>query len=340
MGFGVLGINHLLAPVALRGAIAEIANRRLHHDRSIHGDQSLILLSTCNRIEIYFSSPTLSWTHSYLLEILKRECPLPFDQLLYTFFGKACLRHLMRVTSGLDSALMGETEIQGQVKRAYLESSEIRQLPFELHFLFQKSLHVGKKIRNRHLKRGAEASLESGVEIILEKHLKPGTPLLLVGASETNHRIALHLRKRGKYPFSLSNRTASKGDQLAMSLGCPFIPWKAWQEAQGIVFATSSPTTLLDPEDTFLFDGKKRLLIDLGVPQNVDPRLRANPGVTLFDIDEIQKAARNGTGRKERSNIELEISQETELLFDQFIKRKKLAELSLASPDRILQKLI
>lgn len=318
MSFGVLGINHHLAGVTLRSSLAEIAGR-FFASKPL---ESFILLSTCNRMEIYFSSPVLSATHAFLIEMFKKECSLPFDQLLYTFFGKACLHHLIRVTAGLDSALFGETEIQGQVKRAYLEGCQKQEIPPDLHFLFQKSLQTGKKMRSQYLLQGAETSLERGVEVILESHVNKQTPVLFVGASETNHRIALHLAKSRQFTFSFTNRTKSRGQDLASSLGCSYTPWKEWNTFEAMVFATSSPMPILDQEDTFLKDGKKRVLIDLGVPQNVDPRL--GKLLTLYDIDAVQKTAKQNGTKKMNLSLEEVVAMHAESLFQSLQNKRSL----------------
>lgn len=147
MRVGVLGINHKLAGLELRELLAKICYRRLHPGQSTHGEHSFVLLSTCNRTEVYFSSANLAETHSYLLSILRNDVNEDFDQKLYSYFGQDCLLHLCRVTAGLDSAIIAETEIQGQVKSAYELAQEFHVLPFELHYLFQKSLGIAKKVR-------------------------------------------------------------------------------------------------------------------------------------------------------------------------------------------------
>ena len=115
----MLGINHKLADLKLRELLAKASQRRFGAGISTHGSHHFILLSTCNRTEIYFCSDDLAATHTYLLSILRNEVDEEFDQKLYSYFGRDCFHHLARVTAGLDSAIVAETEIQGQVKKAY-----------------------------------------------------------------------------------------------------------------------------------------------------------------------------------------------------------------------------
>src|SRR5262249_51645888 len=124
MRIGVVGINHKLADLKLRETLAKACQRRFGPGQSTHGSHTFILLSTCNRTEVYFSSEDLAQSHSYFLSILNQEVDEDFDQKLYSYFGKDCFLHLSRVTSGLDSAIVAETEIQGQVKSAYENANE------------------------------------------------------------------------------------------------------------------------------------------------------------------------------------------------------------------------
>ncbi|MFQ5677494.1 MAG: hypothetical protein ACE5G1_16515 [bacterium] len=150
MRVGVIGINHKLADLKLRECFAKICHQRFRSCRFTCTEHSFVLLNTCNRTEVYFSSEILAETHSYILNILRRDLhdiEEKFDQKLYSYFGHDCFYHLARVTSGLDSAIAAETEIQGQVKTAYEKVLEYFQLPREMHYLFQKSLKIGKRIR-------------------------------------------------------------------------------------------------------------------------------------------------------------------------------------------------
>lgn len=135
---GVIGLNHKTAHLALRETFARAA-LRLQNEMGLFFPHATIVLSTCNRTEIYFSSPDLSECHSELLSFLRSEhLDEPFEHRLYSYFGIDCLSHLCLVASGLDSAIVAETEIQRQVKMSYLRSSERAQLPSSLHFLFKK----------------------------------------------------------------------------------------------------------------------------------------------------------------------------------------------------------
>ena len=152
---GVIGINFKTADLSLREAIARGAET-LSGEKALFFSHPTILLSTCNRTEIYFSADDLAEAHSDLLALLRTVIPEPFEPRLYSYFGIDCFAHLCRVAAGLDSAILAETEIQRQVKAAYLRSSNLVSLPGSIHYMFQKALKVGKAVRRElELERGA-----------------------------------------------------------------------------------------------------------------------------------------------------------------------------------------
>ena len=121
MRVGVVGINHKLADLQLREMLAKACQKQFHPSNLFHGKHAFCLLSTCNRTEVYFSSEDLADTHSYLLNVLRSEVRVPFEHKLYSYFGYDCLSQAVRVTAGLDSAIIGETEIHVRFhRRAHL----------------------------------------------------------------------------------------------------------------------------------------------------------------------------------------------------------------------------
>lgn len=312
MRVGVLGINHKLANLELRELLAKTCQKRLSPFHSIQ-EHSFILLSTCNRTEIYFSSEDLASTHSYLLNILRDDvnddC---FDQKLYSYFGQDCLYHLSRVTAGLDSAIVAETEIQGQVKTAYEIAQEYNKLPFEMHYLFQKSLGIAKKVRNflptkPGLPNIEHAIYQTGQYLFDEIHQ---TKVLFIGASTINEKILSHLRSKQMANISLCNRTEEKGLRLADKHSIPFIPWKnlhTWQKFDWIILGTKSSDFLINNHDLSENAHTKKLIIDLCVPRNADPALAKHPLITLLNIDQINRRLKI---RRQQLLNSLEVAEE------------------------------
>jgi glutamyl-tRNA reductase len=294
MRVGVLGINHKLASLHLREVLAKICQRRLNPAQSTHGEHSFVLLSTCNRTEVYFSSDDLTETHSYLLSILRHDVYDDFDQKLYSYFGQDCLQHLCRVAAGLDSAIVAETEIQGQVKNAYECAHQHNNLPFELHYLFQKSLGIAKKVRSvLPVKSGlpdiSQAIFQTGKYLFRSS---PDPKILFVGASEINEKIIEFLKNKKISCIDLCNRSLNAGKHLAEKHGIKCIEWNKlqnWHSYDWIIFGTKSTEFLITENSLTNLQLNHKLVIDLSVPRNVDPKIAQNSKITLLNIDQINR---------------------------------------------------
>lgn len=294
MRIGVVGINHKLADLKLREQLAKACQKWFSALNVVHEDHYFVLLSTCNRTEVYFCSKDLVATHTYLLRVLRSEVDQEFDHKLYSYFGIDCFSHLTRVTLGLDSAIIAETEIQGQVKLAYEAIAASRSLPKDLHFLFQKALGIAKKIRSQlQLGRGMpnleHAILQTG------KHLfqKPEQArLLFVGTSDINQKILCFLKLKNFQNITLCNRTGDRSNALAKQHGVEYLPWEmlgSWHRFDWIIFGTKSPEYLISPQNIHGQEISQKLIMDLCVPRNVDPLLGRQERITLLNIDQINR---------------------------------------------------
>ncbi len=291
MRVGVIGLNHKLADLSLRESLAKACQERFSHGSYWHDDHTFLLLSTCNRTEIYFSSDDLAGTHSFLLDLLKQLIPCDFDQKLYSYFSYNCFLHLCRVAAGLDSAIIAETEIQGQVKDAYEKTSRRKRLPKEIHFLFQKALKVGKLIRTQFIFERGMPDMEHAIFDISLRYIQQPlkSQILFVGASAINGKVIRYLKARHCEHLTLCNRTRDKGERMADHLDIAFLPWEnleKWPEYDWIVLGTKAKEPLIT-----LLPGlkSKKLIMDLSVPRNADPILRQDPNIALYDIDQIHQ---------------------------------------------------
>lgn len=294
MHIGVVGINHKLADLKLREMLAKICQRRFGPSESTPSGHNFILLSTCNRTEVYFCSNDLAASHSYLLGILRHDVQEEFDQKLYSYFGKDCFLHLCRVTAGLDSAVVAETEIQGQVKNAYEAALEYRHLPPELHYLFQKSLSIAKKIRTALPSKPGLPDVEHAIYCTGQhffNHSKQAK-ILFVGASDINEKILAYLKIKNLENISLCNRSPEAASSLCSKYQINCTQWNeihSWHHYDWIIFGTKAPERLLSLENLPLTPCSPKLVIDLSVPRNVDPSLGKNPHITLLNIDQINR---------------------------------------------------
>lgn len=282
---GVLGVSFKTADLLLREGIAKGA-QSLAGERSRFFHHPTVLLSTCNRTEIYFSASDLGAAHIDLLSQLRRHIPFAFEPYLYSYFGIDCFAHLSKVTAGLDSALQFETEIQHQVKMSYARASHILPLPAELHYLFQKSLHVAKWLRNCD-RKSPTPSLFGTLWRLAEKVLGDLTRrrILLIGYSEIHRGFASYLKSKGISPTfctrsSLTLHTARVRGREELA---------RWHEYDLVSCASAS--------NDFLIQGSGRpgqLLFDLSVPRNIDPAV-VQGGAYLYNIDQLARESESFT---------------------------------------------
>ncbi len=295
MRVGVIGVNHKLADLKLRESFAKACQKRFSPTGYANPDHPLVLLSTCNRAEVYFSSDILADSHCYLLNILREELQDisdTFDQKLYSYFGLDCFQHLAQVAAGLDSAIVAETEIQGQVKSAYEGSAGVVSLPQDLHFLFQKALKISKDVRSKlSLGRGMpdleHAVLNTGLNFFGEPE---NAKILFVGASDINEKIIAFLKYKNINDITVCNRSTSRSMLLAKKFQIKNLCWDQfshWSGYDWIIFGTKATDYLIKKKNLPKIMLGHKLIIDLCVPRNVEPKVGADPRVTLLNIDQI-----------------------------------------------------
>jgi len=280
---GVLGINFKTAPLPLREAIAR-GTESLNGESAIFFPHPTVLLSTCNRTEIYFSADDLAEAHSDLLAYLRGQIKEDFEHRLYSYFGIDCFVHLCRVTAGLDSAIFAETEIQRQVKVAYARAGKRGCLPKCLHYGFQKALKVGKLVRSAFTADRNDPTLYGTLWQMAEWQNKR---ILLVGNSEINRGFLSFLMHKGIRGISLCTRNPSVVRLEEVHVYDRTI-LKRWPEYDIVVCASKAEGYLIEGEGT-------SLIFDLSVPRNVDPQVR---GATLYNIDQLIEQ------RKTRESLE------------------------------------
>lgn len=311
MRVGVIGINHKLADLEEREALAKLCRQKFGVKCCLHEAVAYVLLSTCNRTEIYFSdehsSKELSEIHTYLLTILKKGSKEPVDHKLYSYFGSECFRHLVEVTAGFDSAVKAETEIQGQVKEAYLYAARERRLSPSLHYLFQKSLKIGKDVRHLFkIGRGLPTFEQTIFKTGAEQFFTPqNASILIVGASRINEKITSFLQKKACSHITLCNRCPINGTKFSAKFNLRWLPWEnlhEWENYDWIILGTKASDYLLRYEENKRSSDKKKLVLDLGMPRNADPRIAFDPHVKLRHIDQL-----NATVMQEQSHVDLSL---------------------------------
>ncbi|HAB98436.1 MAG TPA: hypothetical protein DCE71_01275 [Parachlamydiales bacterium] len=265
---GVLGINFKTADLALREEIARGASS-LSGEKGIFFRCPTVILSTCNRTEIYFGGDDLASIHSDLLAWLRSLIQESFEHRLYSYFGVDCFTHLCRVASGLDSAIVAETEIQRQVKVAYLQTARYLSLPSGLHYIFQKALKIGKDVRNRFSLQKGSFSLFHAIWRLSSEFFQGNLPqnVLFVGYSELNRLLIPNFLRKGVREIALCTKNPSS-IQWPYSSVVGREVLSSWYAFELVVCASKAEKYLIEGPGV-----PGCLVFDLSVPRNVDPHV-------------------------------------------------------------------
>lgn len=287
--FNLVGLSHHTASLDLRSSLA-LSNDTLPAFLSRLGTEA-VALSTCNRTEIYFVGNHLD----AVLEAWGRVAGLPpkdFDPHLYHRKGSDCARHLFRVASGLESAVIGENEIMAQVKDAWHLSRKAGVAGNAIASLFEKALVAAKRVRREtHLSRHVLSVASLAVKLA-ERHAgKLGeNKVLLIGAGNTASRVAKELAQRGAVHVTVINRTPSHAKQVAECCGATTVPLTELrmqlQEAD-LVFSAVSVDQPLITEDLLPDRERPLVIVDLGVPRTCEEAVGNLPNVTLIATDDL-----------------------------------------------------
>lgn len=296
------GINHHFAPVDVRErfSVPQHEMQKILQDiRDIDGLSEAVVVSTCNRVEFYTAGICPERSLVGLRNILNERSGL--EAPLYHHDTPSSVRHLFRVASGLDSMVLGETEILGQVKQAYAAATDCGATSRLLNRLFQSAFRVAKSVRSEtSITRGATSVGSVAVDLAgkifgdLSNHR-----VMILGAGETSERTARSLVSRGVKTVIVSNRTFDRAAELAAEIGGMAIHFDHWHrefdDVDILISSTSAPHYLLDRkkiEPMVRQRGDRPLfLIDLAVPRDIDPDVNSLDGVFLYDIDSLQDIA-------------------------------------------------
>jgi len=303
-----IGASHKTAPLALRERIAltDHAAEPLLHELTAHpAIGEAVALSTCNRTELYLLVTDPVEAESGVLALLARRAGIRPTELLdgiYSLRNCDAARHLYRVASGLESMIVGEAEVQGQVKRAYEAALAARTTGPMTNKLFRAALATGKRVRTETAISVGRASVASVAVDAAQDALGDLTArhVLLIGAGETAELTARALHDHGVTTMFIANRRRDRAIALAQQFGGDSGSFDALPgeltRADIVISSTSSPHALLGAEElaTVVDErlGRPLLLIDLAVPRDIDPACGELPGVTVVDIDGLQAQVR------------------------------------------------
>jgi len=310
-----LGISHKTAPVEVRERLALPESGRAEFARELRGSadvHEVVAVSTCNRTELYLVVDDPVEAESALLAMLARQAgirPTALASAIYSHRNCDAARHLYRVVAGLDSMILGEAEIQGQVKRAYEAALEMETVGPLTNRLFRAALATGKRVRTETAIGERQLSLPAVAVALARERVGDlhGREVVIVGTGETSELAARALADSGAHARFVATRRRDRALSLARryhgsSVSFDELP-EALTTADIVVAATASPHLLLEVRELETVmaarDGRALMLIDLAVPRDIDAACAGLDGVALYDIDDLQAAAdRNRRGRQ------------------------------------------
>jgi len=312
----VVGLNHNTAPIAIRECLAFSEDKLEEALSKVHTLSSVkenMIVSTCNRVEVYAATRETEKAIHDLKDFLSHYHGLPlkeFDKSLYARVGEEAVKHIFRVASSLDSMVVGEPQILGQIKEAYDRAQQSKTSGLILHRLLHRAFHVAKRVRTE-TKIAISAVSVSSVAVELAKKIF-GTlekkTVLLMGAGEMCELAARHLVSEGAEKILVTNRTDDRAVALAQQFKGDAIPFE--EMGQGlrktdiVISATNSPPYLIghDQVTKVMKDRKQRpiFFIDIADPRDIEPKVGDIENVYLYNIDDLQKVAHENIKDREK----------------------------------------
>jgi glutamyl-tRNA reductase len=326
----LLGVSHQTAPIEVReqldfssrdvGAAVEAVATR-------YSAGEAVVLSTCNRSEIYVASDDPDRARQGLIEFLVSYHGLPaaaFESHVFVRTDEDVSRHLFRVAAGLDSLVVGEPQILGQVKDAFQVAATRQCVGPVLTRLFHTSFGVGKRVRSETaLGEGAVSVGFTAVALARKIFGKlEGRRVLVVGAGEISTLTAQHLRAQGVGDIVITSRTAAHAEALAIDVDGRAVPWAelrtALQTADIVITATGSPRPILTRADVETVSSRRRgeplFFIDIAVPRDVEASVGEMEQVFLYNVDDLQAIVQENLSRRSSEIVKAEaiVTQEVE----------------------------
>lgn len=359
MTLTALGINHKTAPVALREKVAFTPDSlvsALASLKQINGIDESVIVSTCNRTEVYVKGADEA---ALLLKWLAEFHGVSEQDIVdnsYLYQQEDAVRHVMRVASGLDSLILGEPQILGQIKQAFNDAKHSGTVGSEFERLFQHTFSVAKKVRSE-TEIGANAVSVAFAAVQLAKHIFSALPkrsVLLVGAGETIELVAQHLKEQGVERIAVANRTVARAEKLAENLGAEVLTLSQLpdhlHQFDIVISSTASQLPLIGKGMVERALKQRRnkpmFMVDLAVPRDIEPQVNELGDAYLYTVDDLQHIVEQNLASRELAAQEAEkIISEQALVFLNWKRSQKSIDLvrqyrqkSMASRDELVAK--
>ncbi|MFM9413208.1 glutamyl-tRNA reductase [Peptococcus simiae] len=326
MSIIVIGLNHKSAPVEVRERVSLSRPQIIKYSPVVRDIPSLsgcAILSTCNRTEIYCNTDNIDQAIQDIMDLVAQRSGFNIEELrqyIYIFQDEEAVKHLFTVSAGLDSLVLGECQIQGQVQDAYDIALQEHLSDSIINTLFMNALTVGKRVRTEtQVDRQAVSISSAAVEMAKAFFgALEGKKVLVLGAGETSELTSRHLVSNGISSIMVANRTFERAQWLAEEIGGQAVRLDHLQSflptADLIISSTASPKYFIEAKDLAPhIEGRQDplLVIDIAVPRDIDPAVGDLPAVTLYDIDDLQTAVnRNKAYRAKEAIAARDIVQE------------------------------
>ena len=327
MRFQLIGVNHKTAPVEIRERLAipesrlpDACQKLISHPAISEG----MIVSTCNRVEFLANMKNGAGDLRHFLSEYFQVDSAQFEQHLYEFREAEAVRHVFRVASSLDSMVVGEPQILGQVKEAYATARAVGAVRAQLDQLLTRAFAVAKRVRNETAVGSSSVSVASVAVELAEKIFGnlSGKCVYLVGAGKMSELAARHLLAHGASSIFVANRTYDRAIRLAQKFEGQAIEfsrlYETCERADIVITSTGSPNFIFRREhgEKFLAQRKNRpmFFIDIAVPRDVDPALNKLDGIFVYDIDDLQQAVASHVAdrKKEAEKAEAIVNTEVE----------------------------
>ncbi|MBV9074440.1 MAG: glutamyl-tRNA reductase [Acidobacteria bacterium] len=325
MNLQLTGVNHKTAPIEVRERLAipewrlEEATRKLLEYTDV---RECVVFSTCNRVEFVLASENHVDLNGFLREYLMTD-PSDLRGHLYEYGGDDVVRHVFRVAASLDSMIVGEPQILGQVKHAYHIGKAVGSVQTNLDALLTRALAVAKRVRTE-TAVGSSAVSVASVAVELAKKIfgsLQGRNVYLVGAGKMSELAARHLRSHGAGAILVSNRTYGRAQQVAERIGGSAIQFERLYEtadrADIVITSTGAPHAIFRREHGERFMQRRRnrpmFFIDIAVPRDVDSAMSHVEGIFVYDIDDLQQVVEANVADRGREAERAELLVEEEV---------------------------
>jgi glutamyl-tRNA reductase len=342
MRLSICGVSHRTAPVEVRErlAVAESALPELLRDfQRREGLKESLILSTCNRVEFAMTLDSEQSASQHVAELLRSRLDVPWESVSRYFYdleGADALRHLFRVASSLDSMVIGEPQILGQLKSAWMMARAAGAVDGMLDQVVTNAFRVAKRIRSEtdigeNPVSVSYAAVELAREIFGDLN---SVNVLLVGAGKMSLLAARHLKRNGAAKIFVCNRTRERAVELAAEVGGEVVEFDSWRSQVAgidvIITSTAASGYLITRNDALQMRQGRRsrplFFIDIAVPRNIEPAAHNLEHVFLYDVDDLQRVVENNLkGREQAATVAARIVEEEVTRVEQKLRQRSAA---------------